>query len=70
MFTFKMKIKAAWMMNCYKFRHVVFSWNQDEEGDIVFSVAKVIHFIKYKEHTIVKFGKQGYEQAAKYVRGV
>ena len=67
--TTKLRLKAAYMLNAYKFRHWFFSWNQDEEGDIVFSVAKVIHFTKYKEHTIVKFGKMDYQAAPKYVRG-
>lgn len=64
-----LKIKSAYYLNRYKFRHWFFKWNQDEEGDIVFSVAGVIHFVKYKEHTIVKFGKFGYTEAPKYVGG-
>lgn len=61
------KLQASAMMASYKLRHWLFSWNVDEEGDIVFSVAKCIHFIKYKEHTIVKWGKRGYAEAPKYV---
>lgn len=52
----------------YKFKHWLFSWNQDEGGDIVFTVVKILHFIKYKEHTIIKFGKMNYQPAPKYVQ--
>lgn len=74
MFTYKikllkLKLQSSYMLKMYKLRHFLFSWKQDEEGDIVFSVASILHFIKYKEHTIVKFGKMGYEAAPKYVRG-
>lgn len=68
MYMLKLKIQAAYLMNVYKFKHFVFSWNQDEEGDIVFSLCKLVHFIKYKEHTIVKFGNKGYQPAPKYVK--
>lgn len=62
----KMKLKAYLMMSKYKFHHWVFKWNQDEDGAIVFSVVGAFHFIKYKEHTIFKFGKKNYDGAAKY----
>jgi hypothetical protein len=66
-----LELKALKLVKSYKFRHWLFAWNVDSEGDIVFSVANVLHFVKYKEHTIVKWGKQqGYSQAAKYVREV
>lgn len=65
------RIKAWWVCNIpwakYRFKHWLFSWNQDEEGDIVFSIAKTIHFIKYKEHTIIRFGKYDYKEAPKYL---
>lgn len=52
----------------YKFRHWCFQWKQDEEGDIVFVIFNCIGFVKYKEHTIVKFGKivKEYISARKY----
>lgn len=69
MYMLKIKLQAFYMHKSYLFRHWLFSWKQDEEGDIVFSVANSVHFIKYKEHTIVKFGKMNYAKAPKYVRG-
>lgn len=69
MFMLKIKIQAFYLHNSYLFRHWLFSWNQDEDGDIAFSIAKRVHFIKYKEHTLVKFGKMNYVRAPKYVRG-
>ena len=63
------KIKAAYHWQSYKLRHWLFSWKQDEEGDIVFSVVNRLHFVKYKEHTIVKFGKMNYSNAPKYLKG-
>lgn len=62
-----LKLKASYMLNVYKFKHWMFSWHVDAENDIVFSVAKRIHFVKYKEHTIVQFGKREYAVAPKYV---
>lgn len=70
MYMLKMKAIARLMMASYKFRHWFFQWNMDKEGDIVLSVAGVVHFLKYKEHTIVKWGKQDFVKAPKYVRGV
>lgn len=54
-------------MFSYKLRNFLFAWNLDEERDLTFSVCKVIHFIKYKEGTIVKFGKKEYLPAPKYL---
>lgn len=51
----------------YKFKHFMFKWNKDADGDIVFSVFGILHFIKYKEHTVIKFGIKNYEQAPKYI---
>lgn len=45
----------------------LFQWNQDADGDIVFSVAGVLHFIKYKSSTIVKVGKLNCKPAPKFV---
>lgn len=60
-------LKAKLSLNIYKFKHWFFSWNVDDEGDITFSIAKVIHLTKYKEHTIIRYGKLNYQPAAKYV---
>lgn len=69
MFTLKIKLQAFYLHKSYLFRHWLFQWKQDEDGDIVFSIANRLHFIKYKEHTVVKFGKFDYQNAPKYVRG-
>ncbi len=53
----------------WQFKHWLFSWNVDSEGDIVFSIAKRIHCVKYKQSTLFVFGKTDYEEAPKYIRG-
>lgn len=55
------------MLKRYQFKHWFFRWNVDDDGDIVLSVASILHFIKYKEHTLVKFGRLNYAEARKYV---
>jgi len=55
------------LLKKYQFSHWFFRWNQDEEGDLVFSVMNIIHFVKYKEHTIIHFGRKKYDRAPKYV---
>ena len=59
-----MNIQVMW----YRLQHFMFSWVQDNEGDIGLQFFRLITFIKYKEHTIIHFGKK-YERAPKYVRG-
>ena len=70
MFMLKIKLQAFYLTKAYAFRHWLFAWNVDTEGDIIFSVAGMLHFTKYKEHTIVKFGRGNFVRAAKYVRAV
>ena len=44
----------------YKFMHWLFQWNAEPEeqgGSIVFTIAGILHFVKYKEHTIVYWGQ-------------
>jgi hypothetical protein len=42
----------------YRLRHWLFQWNYcEQDGSIVFTVAGALHFLKYKEHTIVYFGQ-------------
>jgi hypothetical protein len=44
----------------YRFRHWLFQWNAENEedsGSIVFTVCGFIHFLKYKEHTIIYLGQ-------------
>lgn len=39
----------------YRFRHWLFSWQLDNDGDMGLLVAKALFLVKYKEHTIVKW---------------
>lgn len=42
----------------YRLRHWLFQWNYcEQDNSIVFTVCGVLHFLKYKEHTIVYFGQ-------------
>lgn len=53
----------------YKFRHWAFTWGLDSEGDLVLTVFKVLHLTKYKEHTIVNWGKKEIFPAPKWIKG-
>lgn len=51
----------------------VFHWVQDEDGDIGLQFFRLITFVKYKEHTLVYFGRKNsfrknWKPAPKYVR--
>ena len=66
------KMRAFAMTKSYNFKHWCFRWNceMDDGQSIVFTVCNRIHFLKYKEHTLVYFGhpsKFKFEEAAKYV---
>lgn len=67
------RLRAQAFLKSYKFRHWAFRWNceaQEDGASIVFSVFNCIHFLKYKEHTLIKYGhpsKFNYTEAAKYV---
>lgn len=50
----------------YRFRHWLFSWRQDGEGDLVFVVANRLAFTKYKEHTLVTWNGDKLEPAGKW----
>ncbi len=56
----KMFKMMAWQVECAISEVVddTFRWNQDRDGDIVFSVAKRVHFTKYDNSTLVRFGKR------------
>lgn len=42
----------------YRFWHWLYRWNVCvQDGSIVFTVAGVLHFLKYKEHTIIYWGQ-------------
>lgn len=51
----------------YKMTHAAFRWVMDEDGDIGIEIFRLVTLLKYKEHTIIKFGKK-YENAPKYIR--
>lgn len=52
----------------YRFKHWFFQWKVDEEGDIAFVVMNRMAFLKYKEHTLIKFrGVKGWAPAPKWV---
>jgi hypothetical protein len=62
-------INSRMMHLSYRLRHWAFQWKQDNEGDIAFVVLGRIAFVKYKEHTIVRFDGHKMADAPKYVRG-
>lgn len=45
-----MNIHTLW----YRFRHSFFRWKSDADGDLTFRLAWILHFTKYKEHTVVR----------------
>lgn len=51
----------------HNLKRKVFNWNQDEDGDITLSVCNIVHFTKYKEMTLIRWGKKSYEQAPKRI---
>lgn len=67
------RLRAYAFLKSYKFKHWAFRWNCEAEQDgssIVFTLFNRIHFLKYKEHTLIKFGhpsKFNYTEAIKYV---
>jgi hypothetical protein len=50
----------------YRLEHWFFQWRVDDEGDITFTLAGILNFIKYKEHTIIGFCRGIYYPAPKY----
>lgn len=50
----------------YKLRHWLFSWRQDEDGDICFVILNRLTFVKYKEHTLIRFDGGKLVKAGKY----
>lgn len=58
-------------MNTYKLKQFFFNWNSETEeqgGSVVFTFCKVIHFVKYKDSTLISFGKGRFQKAIKYVK--
>lgn len=58
-------------MNTYKLKNFFFSWNAEKEedgGSVVFTVLNMVHFVKYKESTLVYFGKGKFNKARKYIK--
>lgn len=54
----KAKIIAKYDVLSYRIKNHIFSWNVDSDNDIALSIFRVVHFVKYKEQTIVYFGKK------------
>lgn len=60
----KMKLR----IKTYNFRHWLFYWGLDSEGDVTFRIAGVMNFTKYKEHTVFNWGRNiCVEAAPKYL---
>lgn len=51
----------------YIFRHWLLAWKQDEEGDIALVFFNRLAFVKYKEHTIVRWDGHRMASAPRYV---
>ena len=66
-----MTFRQEWEIFKYRVNTFVFTWNAEDENEgssIVFTVCKVIHFLKYKESTLIYFGKHPeFKQARKFV---
>lgn len=54
--------RFAW----YRFTGWLYRWTLDEDNAITFTVAGCLNFTKYKESTIVKFGRN-WKSAPKHV---
>ena len=57
-------------MNTYKMKQFLFQWNAETEedgGSVVFTFCKVLHFLKYKDSTLIYFGKDRFQRARKHV---
>ena len=59
--------KAACALALYRFRHWVFQWKVDNEGDITLTICQVLNMTKYKEHTVIRWGNKNYADAPKWV---
>jgi hypothetical protein len=57
-FVKRMKVMAWYRMTILHFWYWVFKWQLDADNDLVFSICNLIHFIKYKQSTLVKFGRR------------
>lgn len=62
-----MSLSFRYHLFSYKFRTWIFRWNVDEGGDLTLSIARYIHLTKYKENTIIRFGRKDYKPARKHV---
>ena len=63
----KAKVQYWYAWSRYHIPHMLFKWTKDEEGDICFRLFFIFNFIKYKEHTIFKFGYLNYEDAPRHI---
>lgn len=50
----------SWYYTSYHFKHWLFRWDAEAdhpyEGSICFTVCNILHFVKYKEHTLIIWG--------------
>ena len=69
MSNFKTNITCKFDILCYNIKRKVFVWNVDGDNDITLTVFGKIHFVKYKEQTLVYFGKKAdLQPAPKYYK--
>jgi hypothetical protein len=62
-----MEIPHMFRFLSYKLRHWLFRWTVDGENAITLTVLNRLNFTKYKEHTIVRWGRN-WKRAPKYVK--
>ena len=68
LFVLRMKLKALIATSRLRFEYWFFQWKLDQDNDIVFSICNVVHFVKYKQSTIVYWGRQPmFREAPKYL---
>lgn len=58
--------KANINLSLYKFNHWFFQWKQDEDGGIAFVICNRLAFVKYKEHTIIRFDANKMKMAERH----
>lgn len=56
-------------MLSWRLRRWMFQWKLDDEGDLAIIVFRCIALVKYKEHTVVRFGRfSDWRSAPKYLK--
>lgn len=67
MLALKGRLAILW----FRTKNYLFSWHAEKEedgGSIVFTFAQRIHFLKYKDMTIIYFGKGRFTKARRNVQ--